>query len=135
MGDDMEEEQRTEVRRETSVDGNATVQRDTVRTNQSVPGSVLGKRIVYYIGGALLLLLAVRFMLLLLGASRSSGFVDFIYGLSGLFVAPFNGIFDEPRYGESVFDSATLVAMVVYAIAMVGIAKLFTLNKRNPEVS
>ncbi|MDQ3123720.1 MAG: YggT family protein [bacterium] len=131
----MEEEQRTEVRREVSTDGNATVQRDTVRTDQSVPGSVLAKRIVYYIGGALLFLLALRFLLLLLGASRNSGFVDFIYSLSGVFVAPFNGIFNEPTYGRSVFDTATLVAMVVYAIVMVGIAKLFTLNKRNRDVA
>lgn len=127
----MEEEQKTEVRRETSVEGGQTVERQSVRTEQSVPGSVLAQRIVYYVGGALLVLLAMRFVLLLLGASRGSGFVDFIYSLSGVFVAPFNGIFDEPTYGESVFDSATIVAMIVYAVLMVGIAKLFTLGNRN----
>lgn len=129
----MEEQQSTEVRRETTRQGNETVQREEVRTQQAVPGAVLGQRIVYYIGGAVLVLLAIRFLLLLLGASQASGFVDFIYSLSGIFVAPFNGIFDEPVYGDSVFDSATLVAILVYAILIVGIAKLFTLNRRDRD--
>lgn len=129
----MEEQQSTEVRRETTRQGNETLQREEVHTRQAVPGAVLGQRIVYYIGGAILVLLTVRFLLLLLGASRASDFVDFIYSLSSVFVAPFNGIFDEPVYGNSVFDSATLVAMLVYAILMVGIAKLFTLNRRDRD--
>ncbi len=129
----MEEQQNTEVRRETPQQNNDTVQRKEVDADQSVPGAVLGQRIVYYIGGAILLLLTIRFLLLLLGASRASGFVDFIYSLSGVFVAPFNGIFDEPVYGNSVFDSATLVAILVYAILIVGIAKLFTLNRRDRD--
>ena len=127
------EEQQTEVRNQAVVNGNESVQRQTVKTSTTVPGSVLAKRVVYYIGGAILTLLAIRFVLLLLGASQASGFVNFIYSLSGVFVAPFNGIFTRPTYGTSTFDSATIVAIIVYAIVTAGIAKLIGLGDRHPD--
>lgn len=128
------EERQTEVRQETAVDGNESVRRQTVRTDNSVPGSVLAQRIVYYVGGTILVILAIRFVLLLLGASQASGFVNFMYSLSGAFVSPFNGIFTRPTYGNSTFDSATIVAMIVYGIITVAIAKLLTLGSRNRDL-
>lgn len=127
------EERQTEVRQETQVGNGESVKRQTVRTSESVPGSVLAGRIVYYVGGTILTLLAIRFVLLLLGASQASSFVNFIYSLSGIFVAPFNGIFTRPTYGTSTFDSATLVAMIVYALVTVGIARLITIGDRNRD--
>jgi hypothetical protein len=129
------EERQTEVRQQVSVDGDESVERETVRTNQSVSSSVFAERLIYYIGGAILVILGIRFVLLLLGASRASGFVNFIYSFSGAFVAPFNGIFSRPTYGTSTFDSATIVAMIVYGIVTVALAKLLTLNKRNRDLA
>lgn len=131
----MDNEQQTEVRKATAVNGNERIDRTTVRTNQKVSSSVFVQRLVYYIGGTILVILAMRFVLLLLGASQASGFVNFIYSLSGFFVAPFNGIFTRPTYGTSTFDSATIVAMVVYGIVTVAIAKLLTLNKRDRDIA
>ena len=131
----MDNEQQTEVRQATAVNGNERVDRTTVRTNQKVSSSVFAQRLIYYIGGTILVLLAMRFVLLLLGASQASGFVNFIYSFSGFFVAPFNGIFTRPSYGTSTFDSATLVAMAVYAIVTVAVAKLLTLNKRDRDIA
>lgn len=119
-----EEKQVTEVR-ETEGDG---VRRRSVATSTSVPPSVVSQRVVYYIGGAIIALLVVRFLFQLLGAAEGSPFVDFIYSLSAVFVWPFSGIFGEPTYGFSHFDSATLVAIVIYGLVTVGIAKLFTLG-------
>ena len=129
------EERQTEVRQQIAVDDGESVKRETVKTSQSVPGSVLANRIVYYIGGAILTILAARFVLLLLGASQASGFVNFIYSLSGIFAAPFNGIFTRPTYGTSTFDSATLVAMFVYAIITVAIARLISIGDRNRDTA
>lgn len=129
----MEEDRQTEVRRETVQDGSETVQREHVRTNETVSGAVLAQRVIYFIGTALLLLLGLRFLLLLFGASRGSGFVDFIYSVSGPFAAPFNGIFSEPTYGTARFDTSTLVAIVVYAIVMVGLARLMTIGSKNRD--
>ena len=72
-------------------------------------------------------------LLLLFGAAQGNGFVDFVYGLSGVFVWPFNGIFGEPSYGASILDSSTLVAIVVYGLLTIGIGKLFTLNRPADE--
>ncbi len=129
----MDEERQTEVRRETGREGGETVQRETVKSSSSVSGIVFVQRLIYYIGGVIMALLAIRFLLLLFGASRASGFVDFIYSVSGAFVAPFNGIFDEPTYGTAKFDTPTIVAIVIYALVTVGLANLVTLGSRNRE--
>lgn len=126
-------EQQTEIRQQTVSDDTGSVQRESVHTSESVSGNVLARRIIYYIGGAVITLLAVRFVLLLLGASQASAFVNFIYSLSGIFVAPFNGIFTRPTYGTSTFDSATIVAIIVYTIVTAGIAKLVGISNRNPS--
>ncbi len=99
---------------------------------QRVPSSVLAARVIYYIGGAIILLLALRLVLALLGANRDNPFADFIFGSSYPFAYPFFGLFSyEPAYGVSVLELSTLVAMIVYAIATAGIAKLFTLGRRD----
>lgn len=96
-----------------------------------VSGAVLGQRIVYYVGGAILILLAIRFVLALLGANRANPFADLIFTLSTPFVAPFFGLFSyEPVYGQFAFELGTLVAIAVFAALTAGIAKLFTINRR-----
>ncbi|HXH04939.1 MAG TPA: YggT family protein, partial [Candidatus Nitrosotenuis sp.] len=110
------------------------IQRESVSSETTVPSSVVAKRVIYYIGGAILSLLALRFILALLGAAEGNGFVDFIYGLSAVFVAPFFGIFGEPTYGANQLETSTLVAMIVYALLTVGIAKLLTLGSNRQEV-
>ena len=56
-------------------------------------------RILYTLLGALEILLAARFVLKLIAANPNSGFAAFIYGLSGVFVAPFNGLIATPASG------------------------------------
>lgn len=119
-----EERQVTEVR---EGDG---VRRQTVATKTRPSGSVTAQRVVYFIGGVIIALIALRFVFQLLGASEGSAFVDFIYGLSAMFVWPFDGIFGEPTYGFSHFDSAALVAIVIYGLVTIGVAKLFALGGR-----
>ena len=129
------EEQVTEVRQEDAATDRGTVSRERVSTERSVSSNILAKRVTYYIGGVIIALLAVRFVLALLGAAQGNAFVDFVYGLSAVFVAPFYGIFGEPTYGVSQFETSTLVAIIVYALLTVGVGKLFTLNSpRSAEV-
>ena len=61
-------------------------------------------------------LLGIRFMLGLLGANPAAGFAQFIYGMTGPFIAPFVGLFGQPRFEGSVFEFNSLVAIVVYAL-------------------
>ena len=76
--------------------------------------------IIYFILGLIDVLLAFRFILKLTGANTSSGFVTFIYDLTKIFILPFEGIFSkgsaEGLETTSVFEPATLIAIVVYGI-------------------
>jgi hypothetical protein len=84
--------------------------------------------LVYFFFGVLEILLAFRLVLKLMGASLSSAFVGLIYGLSGIFIAPFEGIFrrgfSQGIETTSVLEPATLVAIIVYAVVAWGIVKL-----------
>lgn len=127
-------QQTTEVRETTTTDPAQQEAPQSVTRSDSVPGSVLAARIVYFIGGIILSLLALRFILALLGANRLNPFADFIFGTSYPFVAPFFGLFGaEPAYGQSVLELSTLVAMIFYALVIAGIAKALTLGRRNPD--
>ena len=84
--------------------------------------------LIYFFFGALEILLVFRLVLKLTGASLSSAFVGLIYGLTGVFILPFEGIF---RRGfaqgvetTSVLEPSTLVAIIVYAVLAWGIVKL-----------
>ncbi len=109
--------------------GDTTVQRQEVRDTATAPSSVVAQRVVWYIVGFIIALLALRLVFQLLGANQGNPFVDLIYGLSGLFAAPFFGMFSyTPSYGVSFFEVSTLVAILIYALIGWGVAKLFTLN-------
>jgi hypothetical protein len=88
-------------------------------------------RLVYYIAGVIETLLLFRFMLKILGANPGSPFVTFIYSLSGIFVAPFRGIFRtamaEGIETVSVLEPATLFAFVVYLVLAMGIVALINI--------
>jgi len=95
-----------------------------------VSGPVLLARIIWYLTGILLVLLAFRFVLALLGANPSNGFANFIYSTSHPFVAPFFGLFNyHLLYGVSRFEIYTLIAMAVYAIIGWGLARLATIGR------
>lgn len=103
-----------------------TTESDSVE--QSSP--TIAARVVWYIAGVIIALLAIRFTFVLLGASTSSAFVDFIYNLSYPLAAPFFGIFGyNLHYGVSRFEISTLVAIVIYALIAWGIARLITIRQ------
>lgn len=130
----QEDRQTTEVRESNEQVGNTTVQRQSVEKKTAVSGVVIAQRVVYYIGGAIVALLVIRLLLQLFGASQTSDFVNFIYALSGVFVVPFYGIFGEPTFGQAHFETSTVVAIVIYSLLTVGIAKLLTITRPQDEI-
>ena len=60
--------------------------------------------------------MGLRFVLKLIAANPDSGFTVFIYGITGVFIAPFNAIMGTPTFGGSSFEVTTLIAMAVYAL-------------------
>ena len=135
MNEDQEQ-QTTEVRETNERQGDINTTRQTVQSTSTASSAVILKRVVWYIAGVIIALLAIRVILLLLGANRENEFVDFVYALSEIFAAPFYGIFNyQPAYGQSMLELSSLVAIAVYALIAWGIAKLTTLTKSNPSVA
>lgn len=91
-------------------------------------GSQTAEYLIYFFFGALEVLLGFRLLFKIAGASISSGFVKVIYGLTGIFIAPFEGIFrrwfSQGAETTSVFEPSTVVALIVYAVLAWGIVKL-----------
>ncbi|MEO6109713.1 MAG: YggT family protein [Candidatus Saccharimonadales bacterium] len=129
-----EDRQTTEVRKTNEREGNTTVQRQSVKQKTDISGVVIAQRVVYYVGGVIVALLFVRLLLQLFGANQLSDFVNFIYSLSAIFVTPFFGIFGEPTFGQSHFETSTLVAIVIYSLLIIGIAKLITVTRPHEEI-
>jgi uncharacterized protein YggT (Ycf19 family) len=120
--------------RETATRSGNTIQK-TTEVNDPVAADAhrqnVAARIIWYIAGVLLVLLAFRFLLSLLGANTSNWFANFIYSTSHPFVSPFFSLFsyNNYSYGVSRFEVYTLVAMLVYTVIAWGLARLVTLNR------
>lgn len=116
--------------RETRVVDDDGYDVETVRTDS---GPWTAARIVWYITDILLGLLAIRFILALLGANPANAFANFIYTVSHPFVAPFFSLFSyNTQLGISRFETYTLVAMVIYALIAWAIVRLLTINRTTP---
>lgn len=132
--DGDEERKTTEVRDTNEQVGDTNIRRQTVESSKKVNGRVIAQRVIYYFAGVIVILLALRITLLLLAANQGSPFVDFIYALSGFFAGPFYGIFSyQPTYGQSMLEISSIVAILVYALIALGVAKLtmLTSNRDN----
>jgi hypothetical protein len=80
--------------------------------------------VVGFIVGVVDVFVAARFLGKLLGASAQSAFVNFIYQVSSPMVAPFTGIFGNTGSKTNTFETASLVAIVVYAVIGWGLVVL-----------
>lgn len=88
--------------------------------------------IIYAIGGIIEAFVGLRFLLRLLGANPSAGFVQWIYDWSTPLVAPFAGIFGQQATitGEgvvttSVFDWSAMIAFIIYGIVIYILVRVF----------
>jgi hypothetical protein len=79
------------------------------------PGIIV-TRIIDGMVVAIELLLAVRLVFEFLGASQSSSFVQWLYGITYSLVSPFSGAFPQLYVSGSPIDLAVVLAMIGYAI-------------------
>jgi len=67
--------------------------------------------------GIVAILIAIRIVLKLLAANTASGFTQFIYNVTGPFVAPFANIFGTPAGdGGAVFEVSSILAIAIYLL-------------------
>ena len=100
----------------------------TTETKRVATSSQTVEYLIYFVFGALEILLIFRLILKLMGASTVSAFVGVIYGLTRIFILPFEGIFrrgfTQGIETTSVLEPSTLVAIIVYAVLAWGIVML-----------
>lgn len=84
--------------------------------------------LVYFVFGVIDILLIFRLILKVMGASAGSTFVNFIYAMTGILVAPFEGIFsrgvNKGLETTSILEPSVIIAIIVYALLAWGIVKL-----------
>jgi len=101
----------SETRRMQMADRSARAARSNLTAHRIING-------VYFLVGALEVLLLLRFILRVSGANAENSFAQFIFNLSAPFVAPFSTLFVSPTAegARFIFDVNLLVAMVVYGV-------------------
>lgn len=83
---------------------------------------------IWFVCAAMLVTIAFRFALLLLGANPEAGFADFVYRVSHPLVAPFLALFgQETLYGTGTLEFAGLVAGCLYLAIASGLSWLVPL--------
>ena len=95
--------------------------------------------VVWLVAGVLDALIAIRFVLLLVGADAAVGFAKLIYGITAPFVAPFLGLFGRATSYDGAAQAGTvqfeaLVAIVVWTLIawmIVKVAQLMLGTNRN----
>ncbi len=93
-----------------------------VQTTQKDPGTerrvftFKATQVVWLLLSIFEALLALRFVLKLIGANPASPFAVALYGFTGLFLYPFATLIGTPAMGGMVLEISTLIAMAVYAL-------------------
>ncbi|PAX51903.1 YggT family protein [Brunnivagina elsteri] len=73
---------------------------------------------IYFLVGALEILLTLRLLLRFFGANTKNIFAQFIYNFSDPFIAPFSTLFISPVFGggSNILDVNVLIAIIVYSL-------------------
>ena len=86
------------------------------------------QKVVYYIAGLIEALIAIRFILKVIAANPTNPFTVGVYNVSWIFDFPFSGIVPNVNVGGgSIIEVFSLIAIVVYILASLAVAKLLEL--------
>jgi uncharacterized protein YggT (Ycf19 family) len=113
----VEEERRVEARR-------ARDRESRERRHRVIDRVTLGVDYAFYL---LYGLLTVRFVLSLLGAAETAGFVVFIHGVTNPFYTPFSGIVATPTTNGGMLDFPLIIAVLAYILLHIAVRGLLRL--------
>jgi hypothetical protein len=101
---------------------------------RSPSGPEVARRVVVFAFGIIQLLIGLRLLLLLLGADRANALVRGILDVSGILVAPFEGILrtDAIRSSGSVLDVSAVVALVGWTLLELIVIAAIRIARREP---
>lgn len=107
-------------------------------SNSKATDTQTAEYIIYFLFGVLEAFLTFRILFKVAGASLSSSFVRFVYGLSGVFIMPFEGIFrrgfSQGIETTSILEPSALVALLFYALLSWGVVKLVRIMSGEVQV-
>jgi uncharacterized protein YggT (Ycf19 family) len=84
--------------------------------------------IIYLVFGIINGLLLIRLVLKLLGANPQAPFTDFINGVTNFLLAPFRSLFPAVVNGKSVLEPSVVIAIIVYALVAIVLAKVVAIT-------
>jgi hypothetical protein len=84
--------------------------------------------------GIIELLLTFRLIFKFLVVNAGTPFVAWLYGTTARLVAPFAKILPDWKFSGFVVDSATLAALIVYAIAGYLLLMIFPYSRKETDV-
>jgi uncharacterized protein YggT (Ycf19 family) len=93
------------------------------------------ERVIWFVVGVLGSVIAIRFVMKLLGASLQADFVRFVYGVTGPLVAPFRGIFPATGAGNNILEPESLIAIAIYLLiawALVALLRILLTPRSRP---
>ncbi len=90
-------------------------------------------QVIWWLLGILEGLLALRFILKLIGANPASPIAALLYGFTDLFLAPFANLVGTPAADGLVLEITTLIAMAVYALIAWAVERIIFLIFYQPR--
>lgn len=89
----------------------------------------LGKaaQFIWLLAGLLEGLIGLRFLLKLIAANPGAPFAQLVYGITDLFLWPFQGLTATPAANGMVLEISSLIAMLVYTVLAWMVVKLLYL--------
>jgi YggT family protein len=82
--------------------------------------------IINLVIGLIEIVLGLRFLFKLIGATSTSGLIAWIYDVSAPFVEPFQGILPNISFGSRfVLELSTLIALLVFGLVAAVINQVF----------
>ena len=83
-----------------------------------------GTRLIWLFSGSLQALIGLRVLLKALAANPANVFAQFVYGITELFVRPFEGLTVTPAFDGIVLEIHSIIAIFVYALFTWGLVEL-----------
>ena len=90
-------------------------------------------QLVWLLLGILEALIALRVLFKLIGTNPENTFAAFLYGITGLFVAPFQSLIGAPAAGGMVLEISSIIAMVVYLLVGWAIERIIYVGFYRPR--
>src|SRR5262245_45707311 len=81
-------------------------------------------QLIWLLFGSLEVLIALRILLKLMNANPVSPIVALIYGVTSLFLFPFEGMTVTPAVGGMVLELSSVFAMIIYALIGWGVERI-----------